>query len=75
MQPIFRLERSRGQVLGAVGNDAALSAQSKRVRGGEMARFRGVWGEQWCTGGIGAIDGEQGVLLGADGIVGGVAGV
>ena len=56
-------------MLGTVGNDAALSAQSKCVGGGETAHFRGVWGEQGCTGGIGAIDGEWGVLTGAGGVV------
>ena len=69
MQPVFRLERSRGWVLGTVGNDAASSAQSKCVGGGETARFGGVWGEQGCTGGIGAIDDERGVSTGAGGVI------
>ena len=42
-QPVLRSEKSRGWV-GAVGSDAASSAQSKRVKGGETARFGGVWG-------------------------------
>jgi hypothetical protein len=42
-RPVFRLEISRSRVLGAVGNDAASSAQLKRVGGGETACFRGVW--------------------------------
>ena len=56
-------------MLGTVGNDAASSAQSKCVGGGETARFGGVWGEQGCPGRIGAIDGERGVLTGAGSIV------
>ena len=42
-QPVLRSEKSRGWV-GAVGSDAASSAQSKHVKGGETARFGGVWG-------------------------------
>ena len=71
-RPVLRSEKSRGWV-GAVGSDAALSAQSKCVRGGEMARFRGVWGERGCTSGTGAIDSERGISVGVDSIVNDVA--
>ena len=59
--------------MGAVGSDAASSAQSKRARGGEMACFRGVWGEQGCTSKTGAINGERGILVGVDSIVNNMA--
>ena len=42
-QPVLRSEKSQGWV-SAVGSDTALSAQSKHVKGGETARFGGVWG-------------------------------
>ena len=61
--------------MGAVGNDAESSAQSKRARGGETARFGGVWGEKGCTSGTGAIDSEQEMLVGVDSVINDVAGV
>jgi hypothetical protein len=63
---------SRGR-LGAVGNDAASSAQSKRVGGGEMDRLRGVWGELGCAVVDGGLGSEWGVLRGLDGTVGDTA--
>ena len=71
-QPVLRSEKSWGWV-GAVGSDAASSAQSKCVRGGETARFGGVWGEQGCTSGTGAIDGERGISVGVDSVINDVA--
>jgi hypothetical protein len=66
---------SRSEVLGAVGNDAASSAQSKRAGGGKTARLSSGRGELGRAGVDGVVDGEQGVSTGVDGIVGDLAGV
>jgi hypothetical protein len=66
---------SRGRVLGAVGNDAALSAQLKCAGGGETACLRLSWVELGCTGGDGGVDSGQGASTGFDGVVGDVAGL
>jgi hypothetical protein len=53
---------SRGRV-GAVGNNAASSAQSKRVGGGETVRFGGFWDELGCWDSFrGCPDGSPGVF-------------
>ena len=62
-------------MLGAVGNDAGLSAQSKRVGGGETACLGPSWGELGCTGGDGGVDGEQGLSAVVDGVVNDAAGM
>jgi hypothetical protein len=61
-------------VLGAVGNDAESSAQSKRAGGGETARLGSSGGAQGCTGG-GGMGGEWGVSAVVDGVVNDAAGV
>jgi hypothetical protein len=66
---------SRGRVLGAVGNDAASSAQSKCAGGGESARLGSGRGEQGCTGGNGGVDGERGLSAVIDNVVNEAAGV
>jgi hypothetical protein len=43
--PVFRPEMSRSRLLGAMGNDAASSAQSKCAEGGETGHCWGFWGE------------------------------
>ena len=43
-RPVFKPEMSRGKVPGAVGNDAASSAQSKRVGTGIVHRVTGLRG-------------------------------
>ena len=58
-----------------MGNNAVSLAQLKCVEVGEMACFRGVWGEQECTGGAWAIDSEQGVSMGVNSVINDVAGV
>ena len=58
-----------------MGNDAASSAQSKCVGGGEMAHFRCVWGKQGCTGGIGAVDSEWRLSVVVKGTVNDTAGM
>ena len=65
---------SRGRV-GAVGNDAASSAQSKCAGGDKTVSFGSSRGEQGCTGGNGAVNGEQGVSTVVDGVVSDAAGV
>ena len=60
--------------MGAVGNDAASSAQSKCAGGDKTVSFGSSRGEQGCTGGNGAVDGEQGVSTVVDGVVSDVAG-
>ena len=73
--PVCRAERSRGCVLGAVGNDAASSAQSKRAGGGKTACLGLSRGEQGCIGGNVGVGSEQGASKGVDGIVNDAAGV
>ena len=58
-----------------MGNDAASSAQSKHVGGGETAHFGGVWGKQGCTGRIGAVDSEWRLSVVVEGTINNVAGV
>ena len=60
--------------MGAVGNDAPSSAQSKHAVGGETARLRSSWGELGCTRGDGGVGSGQGVLTGVDGVVSDAAG-
>ena len=76
-QPVLRVERSHGggYIAGGAGINAASSAQLKCAGGCETACLETSWGELGHTGGDGGIDSEQGVSLGADSIVGGVAGV
>ena len=59
-RPVLRLERSRGCELGAVGNDAVSSAQSRCTVDSEMALLRSSWGELGYTGGDGDAGGKQG---------------
>jgi hypothetical protein len=66
---------SRSEVLGAVGNDAASSAQLKRAGGGETACLRSSWVELGCMGGDGGVDSGWGASTGFDGVVGDVAGL
>jgi hypothetical protein len=75
VQPVLRPERSRGCRLGAVGNVAASSAQSKRVGGGETACLGSSWGELGQTGGERGTRVGQGVFTCVDGVVGGADGV
>jgi hypothetical protein len=74
-RPVFRHEMSRSEVLGAVGNDAASSAQSKHAGGGKTAHLRSGRGELGCAGVDGVVDSEQGVSTGVDSVVGDLAGV
>lgn len=58
-QPVFRPEMSRGRVPGAVGNDAASSAQSKRVGAGIEGSSVGLrWGS--------TRDGDRGTAAAGD---------
>ena len=66
---------SRGWVLGAVGNDAALSAQSKCMGGGETARLGSSRGEQGCAGGNGGAGGAWGLSAVVDSVVNDASGV
>jgi hypothetical protein len=66
---------SHGRVLGAVGNDAVSSAQSKCAGGGKSARLGSGRGEQGCMGGNGGVDGEQGLSAVVDEVVNEAAGV
>jgi hypothetical protein len=59
---------SRGRV-GAVGNDAASSAQSKRAGGGETACLGPGWGELGHVGSEQGAGDEWGVSTGVDGVV------
>jgi hypothetical protein len=61
---------SRGRVLGAVGNVAASSAQSKHAGGGRTARLGSSMVEQGCTGGDGGVGSGRKVSTGVDGLVG-----
>lgn len=81
-QLVLRPEMSRGMVPGAVGNDAASSAQSKRVGAGvehggglERGGMRGG-GRKTVTAGVAAGMGYgRGVSTGVNGVVGDAAGV
>ena len=61
--------------VGAVGNDAASSAQLKHAGGGKTARLGSSWGELGCTRGDGGVGSRWGLLSGVDGIVSDTAGV
>ena len=65
---------SHGRV-GAVGNNAASSAQSKCAGGDKTVCFGSSRGEQGCTGGNGAVDSERGVSTVVDSVVSDAAGV
>jgi hypothetical protein len=66
---------SRGRVLGAVGNDAASSAQLKCAGGGETACLWSSWVELGCMGGDGGVDSGRGASTGFDGVIGDMAGL
>jgi hypothetical protein len=66
---------SRGRVLGAMGNDAASSAQSKCAGRGKAAHLGSSRVEQGCVGGDGGVDSGRGVSTGLNSIVGDVEGL
>jgi hypothetical protein len=53
-----------------MGNDVVSSAQSKRVVGGKTARLGLGWDELRWMGGVQGAQGEPGVLVGINDIVG-----
>jgi hypothetical protein len=75
VRPVLRPEKSHRCNLGAMGNIAASSAQSKRVGGHETAR-RGLGRDElkWM-GGVQGAGGGPGVFVGIDDVIGDDGGV
>jgi hypothetical protein len=69
-QPVFRPEKSCGCKLGAMGNVAVSSAQSKHVGGRETACLGLGRDELRWTGGVWGVGGGPGVFVGIDVVVG-----
>src|ERR1700733_12966176 len=69
-QPVFRVQRSHGggYMIGGAGINAASSAQSRHVGGGEMARLGPGWNELGKTGSEMGMGGERGASMGIDSV-------
>jgi hypothetical protein len=74
-QPVFRPEKSHGCKLGAMGNVAVSSAQSKCMGGHEMAHLGLGRGELRWMGDVQGARGGPGVFVGIDVVIGDNGGV